>query len=73
MNSDLQTLMNIGSATARKLNEIGLFSASQLKKSDPEKVYERLKQKAGGSLDVCVLYLLRGAIKNVPWWKCKNR
>ncbi|UCD15007.1 MAG: TfoX/Sxy family DNA transformation protein [Candidatus Omnitrophota bacterium] len=68
----LQSLLNIGPATARRLYSIGITSAEQLKKSKPEKVYERLKKAEGGVLDKCVLYQLRGAILNAPWWVCKD-
>ena len=69
---DLQSLMNIGSATAKRLRSIGITSAAQIMKSDPEVMYEKLKRKEGGKLDICVLYQLRGAVRNAPWWTCKN-
>lgn len=71
-NQDLQSLINIGPAIAKRLYSIGINTPSQLKKSNPEKVYEKLKQNEGGVLDKCVLYVLRGAILNVPWWDCKD-
>jgi len=70
--SNLQSLMNIGPATEKRLHAIGIKTPSQLKKSHPEKVYEKLKQKEGSHLDICVLYQLRGAILNIPWWVCKD-
>jgi len=69
---DLESLANIGPATARRLCAIGITTASQLKKSNPEKVYEKLRKQEGGVLDKCVLYVLRGAILDAPWWVCKN-
>ena len=68
----LQTLRNIGPATAMRLYSIGISSPEQLKGSDPEELYQRLKEKEGGSLDRCVLYLLRGAVLDIPWWECKD-
>ena len=68
----LQTLRNIGPATAMRLYSIGIKSPEQLKKSNPEELYEELKRKSGGKLDRCVLYILRGAVLDVPWPKCKN-
>jgi hypothetical protein len=70
---NLQSLMNIGPAIAKRLHAIGIKSAAQIMESDPEAIYEQLEQKEGGKLDICVLYQLRGAIQNTPWWKCKNR
>ncbi|MFH1856063.1 MAG: helix-hairpin-helix domain-containing protein [Candidatus Omnitrophota bacterium] len=71
-NQNLQSLMNIGPAIARRLHSIGISTSAQLKKSNPEKVYEKLKKNEGGVLDRCVLYVLRGAILNTPWWVCKD-
>lgn len=69
---DLQILRNIGPATAERLYSIGIKTSEQMKLSDPEELYEKLKKKEGGILDKCVLYQLRGAILDVPWPKCKN-
>jgi len=67
----LQTLRNIGPATAERLYSVGIKTQGQLRRSDPERLYERLRKKAGGKLDRCVLYVLQGAISDVPWWECK--
>jgi ribosomal protein L7/L12 len=67
----LRSLRNIGIATAEKLYSIGIETPEQIIKSDPEKVYEKLKVKRGGKLDICVLYQIRGAKLDEPWWKCK--
>ncbi len=69
---DLQALINIGPAIAKRLYAIGITTPVQLKKSNPEKIYEKLKQKEGGVLDNGVLYVLRGAILDAPWWVCKD-
>jgi len=50
--------MNIGPAIAKKLHLTGITTPSQLKKYNPEKVYEKLKKNEGGVLDRCVLYVL---------------
>jgi len=68
----LQSVMNIGTVTARRLYAIGITSPSMLKRQSPEKVYQKLKEKEGGALDICVLYQIRGAIRNSPWWLCKD-
>jgi len=69
---DLQSLMNIGPAIAKRLYAIGITTPVQLRKSNPEEIYEKLKQKEGGVLNKCVLYVLRGAMLNAPWWVCRN-
>lgn len=69
---NLESLANIGPATAKRLHSIGITTAKQLKKSNPEKIYEKLRINEGGILDKCVLYQIRGAILEIPWWVCKN-
>lgn len=69
---NLQSLINIGPATEKRLNSIGITTPSQLKNSDPEKIYEKLVIAEGGKLDKCVLYQLRGTVLNMPWWLCKE-
>ena len=68
----LQSLVNIGPATAKRLYSIGITTPRQLKRSNPEKVYEKLKDAEGGVLDRCVLYQIQGAILDIPWWACKD-
>ncbi len=69
---ELQTIINIGPVAAEELYSMGIRSPAQLKRADPEKLYEKLKRRRGGKLDRCVLYQFRGAIKNKPWPKCKG-
>ena len=69
---DLQTLQNVGLATAERLYAIGVKSPAQMKRSNPEKIYEKLKKQEGGKLDKCVLYQMRGAVLDMPWPECKN-
>ena len=68
----LQTLRDIGIATARRVYSIGIRTPEQLKQSHPEKVYEMLRNEEGGELDRCVLYQLRGAVLGIPWPDCKD-
>ena len=70
--TQLQTLRNVGVATAERLYSIGIKTPEQLKKSDPKELYELLKIKEGGKLDKCVLYQLRGAVLDIPWPACRN-
>ncbi|MEK6876107.1 MAG: helix-hairpin-helix domain-containing protein [Nanoarchaeota archaeon] len=68
----LQSLRNIGKITAEKLYSIGIKTPRQMKKSNPEKMYEKLKKRSGGKLDKCVLYQFQGAVLDIPWPECKN-
>ena len=69
---ELQTLCNVGPATAKRLFSVGIKTVAQMKRANPEKVYKKLKAKEGGVLDRCVLYQVRGAILDIPWWECKD-
>ena len=70
---NLQSLRNIGPAMAELLYDIGVKSAEQMKKSNPEKLYEKARVFRGGRLDKCVLYVFRGAILDIPWPLCKDK
>ncbi len=69
----LQSLRNIGPVIASGLYDIGIKTPEQLKRATPEELYEKLKMRAGGSLDRCVLYVLRGAVMDIPWPQCKDQ
>ena len=73
MTTDLQSLMNVGPALAKRLYAIGITRPDQITRSTPEKIFEKLEKEQQGQLDRCVLYQLRGAIENTPWWLCKDR
>ena len=47
----LCSLRNIGPVTAERLYSIGIETPEQMKKSDPEKLYEKLKKKHRDKLD----------------------
>lgn len=70
--NDPQSLTNVGPALAKRLHAIGIKTTKQILESDPELLYRLLKRKEP-DLDICVLYQLRGAICNSPWWKCTNK
>lgn len=67
----LQTLYNIGPKMAEKLYVLGIKTPEQMKKSNPEKLFKKLKQ-IYKKVDRCELYVFRGAILDIPWWECKN-
>ena len=68
----LQSLRNIGPATAERLYSIGIKTPQQIKESDPEKLFKKLKAKEKKKLDRCVLYQLQGAKLDIPWPLCKD-
>jgi len=70
---NLKTLLNIGKTTAERLYSLGVKTPKDMKNSNPEELYKRLKKKHGGKLDKCVLYQFKGAKLNKPWWECKDQ
>jgi hypothetical protein len=67
----LQTLRNIGPKMAEKLYVLGIRTPEQMKKLNPDKLYKQLRI-IDPKADPCELYVFRGAILDIPWWKCKN-
>jgi hypothetical protein len=59
----LQTLKNIGPKMAEKLYILGIRTPEQIRKSNPDKLFERLKA-IDAKVDPCELYAFRGAIGN---------
>ncbi|MFH1288278.1 MAG: helix-hairpin-helix domain-containing protein [bacterium] len=68
---ELQTMCNIGPKMAEKLYALGIKTPEQMKKSNPEKLFEKLKR-VYKKVDPCELYVFRGAVLDIPWWKCKD-
>lgn len=67
----LQTLRNIGPKMAERLYALGIKTSEQMRKSDPEELFKRLKT-IENKVDPCELYAFRGAILDIPWWECKK-
>ncbi|MFZ3066400.1 MAG: helix-hairpin-helix domain-containing protein [Nitrospirota bacterium] len=67
----LQTLRNIGPKMAEKLYALGIKTPEQMKKANPEKLFKRLHT-IYPKVDLCELYVFRGAVLDIPWWECKN-
>jgi predicted flap endonuclease-1-like 5' DNA nuclease len=67
----LQTLWNIGPKMAERLYSLGIRTPEQMKQSNPEELFKQLKR-IDPKADICELYVFRGAILDMPWWKCKK-
>ena len=67
--SDLKQLKNIGPTVEKRLNEVGVFSKSDLKKTGSSKVYRKLMERNSTvHLPVCYyLYSLEGALQDKHW------
>ena len=78
----LQSLPGVGPKTSADLGAIGIRSPKQLNGKDPEILFERLRRRAGGKLDRCMLYVLRCAVhcsrhpgannRQRKWWNWKD-
>ncbi|MEK6790394.1 MAG: helix-hairpin-helix domain-containing protein [Deltaproteobacteria bacterium] len=80
---ELRRAPGVGKSIALDLYGLGVRSLDELKKQDPEKLYNRLCLKTGAHVDRCVLYVFRCAIyftgrkrhdpKLLKWWNWKDR
>jgi DNA transformation protein and related proteins len=64
--SDLTSLPNLGKEVSRRLNEVGIHSASELKSIGSEQAFLRLKAVDPGAC-FCMLCGLEGAIQGIRW------
>lgn len=70
----LTDLPNVGAATAKDLERIGITAPEQLAGRDPLELYQALCRKRGARQDPCVLDVLisvtrfMGGDEARPWW-----
>jgi hypothetical protein len=79
---NLQTIPGIGPSLAQDLVSLGITRVEQLKKKNPERLYERLERQTGTHVDRCVLYTFRCAVyfaenpkpdsELLKWWNWKD-
>jgi hypothetical protein len=71
----LQTLPNVGPATAADLLRLGVASVDDLSRRDPKELYDRISAMDGVRHDPCVLDTYAAAIHAArtgearPWWE----
>jgi hypothetical protein len=71
----LQTLPNVGPATAGDLIRLGVASLDDLSRRDPKELYQRISAMDGVRHDPCVLDVFAAAIHAArtgeakPWWE----
>ncbi len=80
---ELMTIPGVGSSIARDLIDIGINSVNDLKRKDPEVLYNRSNIKRGVVQDRCLLYVFRCAVyfagtkkpdaKKLKWWYWKDK
>ena len=79
---DLEQIPGVGEKIAQDMRNIGIRSVVQLKGRDPEKLYQKLCDFKAGSVDKCMLYVLRCAVyyasntehdpELLKWWNWKG-
>ena len=72
----------MGPSIARTLQLVGIRRVADLKRKDPERLYQRLMRKEGKHVDRCVLYIFRCAVyyatarnpdpDKLLWWNWKD-
>ena len=80
---ELEQIPGVGKSIARDLRQIGITSVKQLKRRNPEKLYQRLCDFRASPVDRCMLYVLRCAVyyasssdpdpELLKWWKWKDK
>ena len=63
----LRQLANIGPVTAKKLNQVGIFSREEFLAHDPYEVFAALQEKVDPTLCRCALASIVGAKLGLPW------
>ncbi len=79
----LDDLVSVGPAIVRDFNLLGIHTIGQLAHRNPEKMYEKLCQITGQSLDICCLDVFRAAVaqarnprlpaEQCQWWYWSRR
>jgi hypothetical protein len=78
----LQVIPGIGPSLAKDLFSLGITRVAQLKRKNPERLYQQLEKQAGTHVDRCVLYVFRCAVyyaetdkpdaQLLKWWNWKD-
>jgi hypothetical protein len=79
---DLQRIPGVGPSIARDLADLGIRRVTDLRRRNPERLYQRLCQLRGAHIDRCVLYVFRCAVyfatkprheaRLLKWWNWKD-
>ncbi len=74
----LQDLVSVGPAMVRDFELMGIRSVAELRRRNPEKLYERLCRVTGKAQDICCLDAFRAAVaqarnprlpaEQCQWW-----
>ena len=73
--NELFSLMNVGPATYKDLELLGIDTIQQLSQADPDELYARLQKLTGQRHDPCVWDVFAAIIheaktgEKTPWWQ----
>ena len=80
---EFQTIPGVGPRIAENFWRLGLRSLDDLRKADPDILYQQLSLREGKEVDRCALYVFRSAVYYVSrrthdpellkWWNWKDR
>jgi DNA transformation protein len=62
----LTDLINISKVSEKKLNEVGIYTPEELRKTGTKKVFMMLREK-DPTVCLSMLYGIHGAIENIRW------
>ena len=79
---DLQIIPGVGPSISKDLRDLGYSRVSELRREDPEQMYQALCELRGSHIDRCVLYVFRCAVyfaendthdpELLQWWNWKE-
>ena len=79
---EFQTIPGVGKSIAEDLWDMGFRSITDLKKKNPEKLYDKFCKLRKAQIDRCMLYVFRCAvyfathtkhdIEKLKWWNWKD-
>jgi hypothetical protein len=82
---DLMQIPGVGKSIARDLLNIGITSVADLRKQDPQQLYDLSNKYAGAVQDRCLLYVFRCAVyyastdkkkhqsEKLKWWNWQDK
>jgi hypothetical protein len=80
---DLQIIPGVGPSISKDLRDLGYSRVSELRRGDPEQMYQALCELRGAHIDRCVLYVFRCAVyfagndthdpEMLKWWNWQER
>ncbi|USN53644.1 MAG: TfoX/Sxy family DNA transformation protein [Candidatus Nomurabacteria bacterium] len=78
----LLEIPGVGKSIAKDLHELNIHKVEDLRRQNPEQLYENLQRQQGAPIDRCILYVFRCAVyyashtrhdvEKLKWWNWKD-